>query len=61
MVWIHGGGWSMGSAELYDGSVLSGYGDVVVVVISYRPELLIRFLHAFFIFSKSVHVKNDKM
>ena len=36
MVWIHGGGWSMGSAELYSGSVLSAYGDVVVVVISYR-------------------------
>jgi len=39
MVWIHGGGWSMGSAEMYDGSILSGFGDVVVVTISYRLGL----------------------
>ena len=36
MFWIHGGGWSMGSAEMYDGSILSLFGDVVVVTISYR-------------------------
>jgi len=37
MVWIHGGGWQFGSAESYNGAALAKYGDVVVVVLSYRP------------------------
>ncbi|KAK2867446.1 hypothetical protein Q8A67_025563 [Cirrhinus molitorella] len=40
MVWIHGGGLSLGAASLYDGSVLSAYQDVVVVLIQYRLGLL---------------------
>uniref|UniRef100_A0A671N1P5 Carboxylic ester hydrolase n=1 Tax=Sinocyclocheilus anshuiensis TaxID=1608454 RepID=A0A671N1P5_9TELE len=40
MVWIHGGGLSLGSASVYDGSVLSAYHDVVVVLIQYRLGLL---------------------
>ena len=36
MVWIHGGGWQFGSAESYNGAALAKYGDVVVVVLSYR-------------------------
>ncbi|XP_050959568.1 uncharacterized protein LOC127160965 isoform X2 [Labeo rohita] len=40
MVWIHGGGLVLGSASLYDGSVLSAYQDVVVVLIQYRLGLL---------------------
>ncbi|XDV52665.1 hypothetical protein PO909_021367 [Leuciscus waleckii] len=40
MVWIHGGGLSLGSASVYDGSVLSAYQDVVVVLIQYRLGLL---------------------
>ncbi|XP_051807962.1 fatty acyl-CoA hydrolase precursor, medium chain-like isoform X2 [Acanthochromis polyacanthus] len=40
MVWIHGGGISMGSASLYDGSALAAYQDVVVVLIQYRLGLL---------------------
>lgn len=36
MVWIHGGGFFLGSANGYDGSILSAYGDVVVVAINYR-------------------------
>lgn len=38
MVWIHGGGFSMGSAALdeYDGQVLASYGQVLVVTINYR-------------------------
>ena len=31
MVWIHGGGFTQGSANGYDGSVLAEQGDVVVV------------------------------
>ncbi|XP_076861709.1 uncharacterized protein ces2b isoform X2 [Brachyhypopomus gauderio] len=40
MVWIHGGGLSLGSASAYDGSVLSAYENVVVVLIQYRLGLL---------------------
>uniref|UniRef100_A0A672GAB7 Liver carboxylesterase 2-like n=2 Tax=Salarias fasciatus TaxID=181472 RepID=A0A672GAB7_SALFA len=40
MVWIHGGGFTMGSASMYDGSALAAYQDVVVVLIQYRLGLL---------------------
>jgi para-nitrobenzyl esterase len=36
MVWIHGGGFAAGGANEYDGRVLAGQGDVVVVTINYR-------------------------
>ncbi|XP_034071546.1 fatty acyl-CoA hydrolase precursor, medium chain-like [Gymnodraco acuticeps] len=40
MVWIHGGGFAMGSASTYDGSALAAYQDMVVVLIQYRLGLL---------------------
>uniref|UniRef100_A0A3P8RJD3 Carboxylic ester hydrolase n=1 Tax=Astatotilapia calliptera TaxID=8154 RepID=A0A3P8RJD3_ASTCA len=40
MVWIHGGGFALGSASTYDGSALAAYQDVVVVLIQYRLGLL---------------------
>ncbi|KAJ8407943.1 hypothetical protein AAFF_G00269870 [Aldrovandia affinis] len=40
MVWIHGGGFVMGGASLYDGSSLAAFGDVVVVIIQYRLGIL---------------------
>ncbi|XP_061450123.1 fatty acyl-CoA hydrolase precursor, medium chain-like isoform X2 [Rhineura floridana] len=39
MVWIHGGALVFGGASLYDGSALSAYENVVVVVIQYRLGL----------------------
>ncbi len=36
MVWFHGGGFSAGSANEYDGRVLASQGDVVVVTVNYR-------------------------
>ncbi len=38
MVWVHGGAYILGSASqpLYDGRVLAGGGDVVVVTVNYR-------------------------
>ncbi|XP_039263363.2 pyrethroid hydrolase Ces2e-like isoform X1 [Styela clava] len=36
MVWWFGGGFSMGSERLYDGSMLAGMNDVVIVVPNYR-------------------------
>ncbi|XP_054856550.1 fatty acyl-CoA hydrolase precursor, medium chain-like [Eublepharis macularius] len=40
MVWIHGGGLTFGGTFMYDGSALSAYEDVVVVMIQYRLGLL---------------------
>lgn len=43
MVWIHGGGYTMGSSielEAYDGMRLSKHGDVVVVSINHRLNVL---------------------
>ena len=36
LFWIHGGSFTGGSANEYDGSVLAEQGDVVVVIINYR-------------------------
>ncbi|XP_029697094.1 carboxylesterase 5A-like [Takifugu rubripes] len=40
MVWIHGGGFALGSASMFSGSALAAYQDVVVVLIQYRLGLL---------------------
>ncbi|XP_071359110.1 cocaine esterase [Trachinotus anak] len=40
MVWIHGGGFTLGSASIYDGSALAAFQDVVVVSIQYRLGVL---------------------
>ncbi len=45
MVWIHGGGNSMGSAEVYDGSRLAAEDQVVVVTVQYRLGVLGWFSH----------------
>jgi para-nitrobenzyl esterase len=36
LLWIHGGGFTEGSANGYNGSILAEQGDVVVVAINYR-------------------------
>lgn len=36
LVWIHGGGWLIGSGRLHDGTSLAMLGDVVVVTLNYR-------------------------
>ncbi|XP_053305783.1 uncharacterized protein LOC128468037 [Spea bombifrons] len=40
LVFIHGGGLSMGGAFLFDGSAISAYEDVVMVAIQYRLGVL---------------------
>ncbi|GJL65165.1 MAG: carboxylesterase [Nitrospirales bacterium] len=39
LFWIHGGSFTGGSANTYDGSVLAEQGDVIVVTINYRLGL----------------------
>jgi len=36
LVWIHGGGWLIGSGRLHDGTSLATRGDMVVVTLNYR-------------------------
>ncbi len=36
LVWLHGGGWLIGSGRLHDGTSLAALGDVVVVTLNYR-------------------------
>ncbi len=45
MVWIHGGGNSIGSAQVYDASRLVVTGDVIVVNVQYRLGVLGWFSH----------------
>uniref|UniRef100_A0A8C6US26 Carboxylesterase 3 n=1 Tax=Neogobius melanostomus TaxID=47308 RepID=A0A8C6US26_9GOBI len=40
MVWIHGGGLTVGAASHYDGSSLAAYENVVMVIIQYRLGIL---------------------
>ncbi|MGE2726851.1 carboxylesterase/lipase family protein [Mycolicibacterium pulveris] len=36
MVWIHGGGFTNGSGDIYNARALAGRGDIVVVTLNYR-------------------------
>ncbi|KAH9525458.1 hypothetical protein Btru_001475 [Bulinus truncatus] len=36
LIYIHGGSYYKGSGSCYDGSVLAGYGNIIVVTINYR-------------------------
>ena len=36
MVWFHGGGFVCGSPQFYSGDMLSAYGDVIFISVSYR-------------------------
>lgn len=45
MVWIHGGGNTVGASDHYRGAALAGRQDVVVVTINYRLGLLGWFTH----------------
>ncbi|XP_034541974.1 carboxylesterase 3 [Notolabrus celidotus] len=40
LVWIHGGGLSMGAASQYDGAPLAAYENIVMVIIQYRLGIL---------------------
>ena len=45
MVWIHGGGLTAGSADIFDPSPLVEHGNLIVVTINYRIGLLGFFAH----------------
>jgi carboxylesterase type B len=36
MVYIHGGGFDLGFSDIYDGSIIGAYADVIVVAMNYR-------------------------
>ncbi|XP_063053755.1 carboxylesterase 5A-like [Engraulis encrasicolus] len=39
-LWIHGGGFRLGAASQYDGSILAAYENMVVVIVQYRLDML---------------------
>ena len=39
MVWFHGGGFVVGSPQIFAGDTLSAYGDVIVIGVNYRLAL----------------------
>ncbi|XP_045169105.2 carboxylesterase 5A-like [Mercenaria mercenaria] len=39
MVWFHGGGFVVGSSDIYSGDHLSAYGNVIVVTVNYRLSI----------------------
>lgn len=39
MIWIYGGGFSFGGADIYSGDVVSAFNDVVVVTFNYRMNV----------------------
>ncbi|EHB04600.1 Neuroligin-4, X-linked [Heterocephalus glaber] len=40
MVYIHGGSYMEGTGNMIDGSILSSYGNVIVITINYRLGIL---------------------
>lgn len=40
MVFVHGESYETGTGNAYDGSVLSSFGDVIVVTLNYRLGVL---------------------
>uniref|UniRef100_A0A3Q3EVP5 Carboxylesterase type B domain-containing protein n=1 Tax=Labrus bergylta TaxID=56723 RepID=A0A3Q3EVP5_9LABR len=46
MLFIHGGSYMEGSGNLFDGSVLAAYGNVIVVTMNYRLGVLGKFCNS---------------
>ena len=40
MVWIHGGAYTLGSKDTFLGATLAKHGDVIIVTINYRLDIL---------------------
>lgn len=53
MVYIHGGSYMEGTGNLYDGSVLASYGNVIVITVNYRLGVLGKI----FLISFTIHHK----
>lgn len=45
MIFIHGESYDMGTGNIYDGSVLASYGDIIVVTVNYRLGVLGNYIH----------------
>lgn len=40
MVFIHGGSYMEGTGNMFDGSILASYGNVIVITVNYRLGVL---------------------
>uniref|UniRef100_A0A3Q3BDY4 Carboxylesterase type B domain-containing protein n=1 Tax=Kryptolebias marmoratus TaxID=37003 RepID=A0A3Q3BDY4_KRYMA len=43
MVFIHGGSYMEGTGNMFDGSILASYGNVIVITVNYRLGVLVFF------------------
>ncbi|RXN22328.1 neuroligin-1-like isoform X3 [Labeo rohita] len=41
MVFIHGGSYMEGTGNMFDGSILASYGNVIVITVNYRLGVLV--------------------
>ncbi|TKS74164.1 Neuroligin-1 Precursor [Collichthys lucidus] len=46
MVFIHGGSYMEGTGNMFDGSILASYGNVIVITVNYRLGVLARYCSA---------------
>lgn len=53
MLFLHGGSYMEGSGNMFDGSVLAAYGNVIVVTMNYRLGVLGKFFFCFFLSLKT--------
>lgn len=49
MIFIHGESYEWNSGNAYDGSILSSYGQVIVVTLNYRLGILGKFISIYFV------------
>lgn len=59
MVYIHGGSYMEGTGNLYDGSVLASYGNVIVITVNYRLGVLGKISLVSFTMHHKVHHKQS--
>ncbi|MFT7810952.1 neuroligin-1 isoform X5 [Arapaima gigas] len=55
MVFIHGGSYMEGTGNMFDGSILASYGNVIVITINYRLGVLGKLLVSCWLFIHSSH------
>ncbi|KAK3533974.1 hypothetical protein QTP70_034994 [Hemibagrus guttatus] len=51
MVFIHGGSYMEGTGNMFDGSILASYGNVIVITLNYRLGVLGKFFIYLFFFT----------
>lgn len=51
MVFVHGGSYMEGTGNMFDGSILASYGNVIVITVNYRLGVLGKYFVFVFLLS----------